>query len=110
MEESKESQYKHCLTVKSRDILKGVGVNVTLIMIYLKPFATNNKKKSTSESYDNNVDEYLLHNKTDFVQWIVIVTAKSMHLVFHAKRPLMWNEFFLQQSLSFSHWIPFNSR
>ena len=40
MEESKESQYKYCPTVKSRDILKGVGVNVTLIIIYLKPFAT----------------------------------------------------------------------
>ena len=48
MEESKESQYKYCLIIKNRDILKGVGVNVSLIIIYLKPYATNNKKKSTS--------------------------------------------------------------
>ena len=47
MEESKESQYKYCLIVKNRDILKGVGVNVSLIIIYWKPYATNNKKKST---------------------------------------------------------------
>ena len=47
MEESKESQYKYCLIVKNRDILKGDGVNVSLIIIYWKPFATN-YKKSTS--------------------------------------------------------------
>ena len=27
-----------------------------------------------------------LYISTDFVQWIVIVTSKSMHLVFHAKK------------------------
>ena len=48
MEESKESQYKYCLIEKNRYILKGVGVNVSLIIIYWKPYATNNKKKSTS--------------------------------------------------------------
>ena len=72
MEESKESQYKYCLIVKNRDILKGVS----LIIICWKPYATFNKKKSTLQSHDN---------KTDFVQWILIVTFKSMHLVFHAK-------------------------
>ena len=30
MEESKKSQYKYCLIVKNREILKGVGVNVSL--------------------------------------------------------------------------------
>ena len=48
MEESKASQYKYCLIVKNRDILKGVGFNVRLIIIFWKPYATNNKKKSTS--------------------------------------------------------------
>ena len=48
MEESKESQYKNCLIVKNRDILKGVGVNFSLRIIYWKPYASNNKKKSTS--------------------------------------------------------------
>ena len=42
MEESKKSQYKN------REILKGVGVNVSLIIIHWKPYATNNNKKSTS--------------------------------------------------------------
>ena len=79
MEEIKESQYKQCLIVKNRDILKGVGVNVSLIIICWKPYATFNKKKSTLQSHDN---------KTDFVQWILIVTSKSMHLVFHAKQGL----------------------
>ena len=51
MEESKKSQYKYCLIVKKNgDILKGVkiGVNVSLIIIHWKPYATNNNKKSTS--------------------------------------------------------------
>ena len=49
MEESKKSQYKYCLIVKkNREILKGVGVNVGLIIIHWKPYATNNNKKSTS--------------------------------------------------------------
>ena len=48
MEESKESYYKYCLIVKNRDILKMVGVNFSLIIIYWKPYATNKKKKSTS--------------------------------------------------------------
>ena len=56
------------------------------MIIYLKPYATYNKKKSTSLSHDNKVDKYISHNKTDFVQWIVIVTSKSMHLVFYAKK------------------------
>mgnify|MGYP003691327435 CR=1 FL=1 len=34
MEESKKSQYKYCLKVKNREILKGVGVNVGLIIIH----------------------------------------------------------------------------
>ena len=46
MEESKKNQYKYCLMVKKREILKGVGVNVSLIIINLKPYATNNNKKS----------------------------------------------------------------
>ena len=79
MEESKESQYKYCLIVKNRNILKGVCVNVSLIIICWKPYATFNKKKSTLQSHDN---------KTDFVQWILIATSKSMHLVFHAKQGL----------------------
>ena len=45
MEERKKSQYKCCLIVKNRDIVKGVGVNVSLIIIHWKPFATNNNKK-----------------------------------------------------------------
>ena len=45
MEESKKSQYKYCLIVKNREILKGVGVNVSLIIIHWKPYATNNNKK-----------------------------------------------------------------
>ena len=47
MEESKKSQYKYCLIVKKRDILKGVGVNVSLIFILWKPYETINTKKST---------------------------------------------------------------
>ena len=92
MEESKKSHYEYCLTVKNREILKGAGVNVSLIIIHWKPYA-NNRKKSSSLSYDNKVDKYLLHVhncisciSTDFVQWIVIVTSKSMHLLFHAKK------------------------
>ena len=48
MEESKKSQYEYCLTVKNREILKGTGVNGSLIFIHWKPYATNNYKKSTS--------------------------------------------------------------
>ena len=48
MEESKKSQYKYCLIVKNREILKGSCVNVSLIIIHWKPYATNNKKKSGS--------------------------------------------------------------
>ena len=36
------------LTVKNREFLKGAGVNVSLIIIHWKPYATNNNKKSTS--------------------------------------------------------------
>ena len=61
MEESKKSQYKYCLIVKNREILKGVGVNVSLIIIHWKPYATNNNKKSSSLSHDDKVDKYLLH-------------------------------------------------
>ena len=45
MEESKNSQKKYCLIVKSRDSVKGVGVNVSFIIIHWKPFAINNNKK-----------------------------------------------------------------
>ena len=45
MEESKKSQYKYCLIVKNRDVFKGVGVNVSLIIIHWKPYATNNNNK-----------------------------------------------------------------
>ena len=45
MEESKKSQYKYCLIVK---YIKGIGVNVSLIIIHWKPYATNNNKKSSS--------------------------------------------------------------
>ena len=47
MEESNRSQCKYCLIVKNRDILKGVkiGVNVSLIIIHWKPYATNNRKE-----------------------------------------------------------------
>ena len=45
MEESKKNQYKYCLMVKKRE--KGVGVNDSLIIIYLKPYATDNNKKSS---------------------------------------------------------------
>ena len=39
MEESKKkSQHKYCLKVKNREILKGVGVNVSLIIIHWKPY------------------------------------------------------------------------
>ena len=48
MEESKKSQNKYFLIVKNREILKGVGVNVSLIIIHWKPYATNYKKKSSS--------------------------------------------------------------
>ena len=48
MEESKKSQYRYCLIVKNREILKEVGVNVSLIIIHWKPYATNNNKKSRS--------------------------------------------------------------
>ena len=48
MEESKKSQYKYCLIVKNREILKGVGVKVSLIIIHWKPYATNYNKKSSS--------------------------------------------------------------
>ena len=47
MEESKKSQYEYCLTVKNREILKGTGVNVSLIIIHWKPYATNNKKSTS---------------------------------------------------------------
>ena len=48
MEESKKSQYKYCLIVKNRDTFKGgVCVNVSLIIIHWKPYATNNNKKSS---------------------------------------------------------------
>ena len=43
MEESKKSQSYS----KNKDILKGVGVNVSLIIIHWKPYATNNNKKSS---------------------------------------------------------------
>ena len=43
-----QSQYKYYLIVKNREILKGVGVNVSLIIINWKPYATNNNKKGTS--------------------------------------------------------------
>ena len=45
MEESKKSQYKYCLIVKNREILKGSGVNVSWIIIHWKPYATYNNKK-----------------------------------------------------------------
>ena len=48
MEESKKGQYKYCLIVKNRDMLKAAGVNVILIIIHWKPYATYNNKKSTS--------------------------------------------------------------
>ena len=51
MEESKKSQYKYCLIVINRDVLKGGGVNVSLIIIYWKPYATNNNKKISSLSH-----------------------------------------------------------
>ena len=31
--------------VNTREILKGVGVNVSLIIIHWKPYATNNRKE-----------------------------------------------------------------
>ena len=45
MEESKNSQYKNCFKVKNREIFKMVGVNVSLILIHWKPYATNNNNK-----------------------------------------------------------------
>ena len=45
MEESKKSQYKYCFIVKN---IKGIGVNVSLIIIHWKPYATNINKKSSS--------------------------------------------------------------
>ena len=53
MEESKKSQYKYCLIVKIREIFKGVGVNISLIIIHWKPYATNNNNKSSSLSHDD---------------------------------------------------------
>ena len=44
MEESKKSQYKYCL-IYIKKFLKGVGVNISLIIIHWKPYATNNNKK-----------------------------------------------------------------
>ena len=41
MEKSKKRQ-------KNREILKGTGVNVSLIIIQWKPYATNNNKERTS--------------------------------------------------------------
>ena len=63
MEESKKSQYKYCTS----EILKGAGVNVSFIIIYWKPYATNNNKKNK----DNKVDKYLLHNKILIYQLIL---------------------------------------
>ena len=54
-------QYKYCHIVQNREILKGVGVNVSLIIVHWKPYSTNNNKKSSSLSNDNKVDKYLLH-------------------------------------------------
>ena len=34
LEESKKSHYKYCLIVINREIFKGVGVNVSLIIIH----------------------------------------------------------------------------
>ena len=48
MEESKNSQNKYCHVVKNREFLKGVGVNVSLIIIHWKSYATNNNKKIAS--------------------------------------------------------------
>ena len=51
MEESEKSYllYKYCLIVKNGDILKGIniGVNVSLLIIHWKPYATtcNNKQE-----------------------------------------------------------------
>ena len=45
MGESKKSQYKYYLIVKNGEILKGAGVNFSLIMIHWKPYATYNNKK-----------------------------------------------------------------
>ena len=73
MEESKKSQYKYCLIVKNRDIFKGVGVNVSLIIIHWKPYATNNNKKSSSLSHDNKVDKYLLHVHTKILTYQLIL-------------------------------------
>ena len=71
IEESKKSQYKYCLIVKNREILKGGGVNVSLIIILWKLYATNNTKKSSSLSHGNKVDKYLLHNKVLIYQLIL---------------------------------------
>ena len=71
MEESKKSQYKYCLIVKKIEISKGVGVNVSLIIIHWKPYATNNSKKSSSQSHDSKFDKYLLHNKILIYQLIL---------------------------------------
>ena len=43
MEKSKILSYS-----KNREILKGVVVDVSLIIIHWKPYATNNNKKSSS--------------------------------------------------------------
>ena len=48
MEESKKSQFQYRSIVKNREIFKGVGVNVSLIIIHWKPYATNKNKKSSS--------------------------------------------------------------
>ena len=47
MKECKKSQYKYCLIVKNREILKEVGVNVSFIIIHWKPYATNYNMKSS---------------------------------------------------------------
>ena len=47
MEKSQKIQYKLCLIVKKRAIFKGVGIKVRLIIIYWKPYATNNMKISS---------------------------------------------------------------
>ena len=56
MEESNKSQYKYCLIVKYRENFKGGGVNVSLIIMHWKPYATNENKKSSPLSHDHKVD------------------------------------------------------
>ena len=103
MEESNKSQYKYCLIVKNREILKGSGVNVSLIIIHWKPYATYNNKKSTSLSLDNKVDKYILH-------YMILIYLKAYILCFMPKRALSWNKpSSSENNLSFSNWIPYNS-